>query len=57
MTAISSSTNSQSALAQAQAKLAADQAAKASEDIIKTDQAAVTAATAQSSSNVLDVLA
>jgi hypothetical protein len=57
MTAISSSTNSQSVLAQAQAKLAADQAAKAAADVIKADQEAVAKATAQSSSNMVDVLA
>jgi hypothetical protein len=41
MASISSTTSSQAALQQAQAKLAADQAAKASADVIKADQKAV----------------
>jgi hypothetical protein len=43
MTTISSA-NPQTTLAQAQAKLAADQAAKAAADVITSDQTAVTVA-------------
>ena len=56
MASISSTTSSQAALQQAQAKLAADQAAKASADVIKADQKAVDdaekAASAQSSTGI-----
>ena len=56
MASISSTTTSQAALQQAQAKLAADQAAKASADVIKADQKAVDdaekAASAQSSTGI-----
>jgi hypothetical protein len=48
MTAICSSTSSQAtALAQARARLASDQAAKAAADILKADQKAVDQATQQ----------
>jgi hypothetical protein len=59
MTTISGS-NSQTAVVQAEAKLAADQAAKAAAAIIKADQLAVTEATkaeTQSSSGLVDIIA
>jgi hypothetical protein len=59
MTSIGSS-NSQAAVVQAEAKLAADQAAKAAAAIIKADQLAVTEATkaeTQASSGLVDITA
>jgi hypothetical protein len=63
----SPTTSSQTALEQAQAKLAADQAAKAADDIIKADQKAVddasqqdtaqSVATAASGKGVIDITA
>jgi hypothetical protein len=49
MTSISSSLSSQTALLLAQAKLAADQAAKASADVLKADQQAIDDANSASS--------
>lgn len=49
MTSISSSSSPQTALLQAEAKLAADQAAKAAADVLKADQKAIDDANAASS--------
>ena len=59
MSAIGSSTLSQTsqqlALAQAQAQLAADQAAQAAADVIKADQKAVDDAEQTQSKNLVDI--
>jgi hypothetical protein len=56
-TSASSQTSQQLALAQAQAQLAADEAAQAAADVIKSDQKAVDDAEQAQSKNLVDIKA